>query len=67
MLEDIAKGGSLMVSPSYLNQHQPDIYFTPALKVPYNLSLTISSKLSSKLLAHNWWTSARRLVLSYLL
>ena len=53
MLEDIAKGGSLMVSPSYLNQYQPDIYFTPALKAPYNLSLTISSKLSSKLLAHN--------------
>ena len=53
MLEDIAKGGSLMVSPSYLNQHQPDIYFTPALKAPYNLSLTISSKLPSKLLAHN--------------
>ena len=41
MLEDISKGGSLMVSPMYLNQHQPDIYFTPALKAPYNLSLTI--------------------------
>ena len=53
MLEDIAKGGSLMVSPSYLNQHEPDIYFTPALNAPYNLSLTISSKVSSKLLAHH--------------
>ena len=50
-----------MVSPSYSNQHQPDIYFTPALQAPYNLSLTIASELSSKLLAHNWWTSARRL------
>ena len=43
MLEDIAKGGSLMVSPSYSNQHQSDIYFTLALQVPYNLSLTIAS------------------------
>ena len=68
MLEDIAKGGSLMLSPSYSNQHQPDIYyFTPALQAAYNLSLTVASELSSKLLAHNWWTSARRLVSSYLL
>ena len=53
MLEDIAKGGSLMVSHSDSNQHQPDIYFTPVLQAPYNLSLTIASKLPSKLLAHN--------------
>lgn len=51
MLEDIAKGGSLMLSPSYSNQHQPDLDFTPALQAPYNFSLTLASELPDKLLA----------------
>ena len=51
MLEDIAKGESFWGSPpSSLNQHQPDMGFTPALQAPYNLSLTLASKLPSKLL-----------------